>query len=134
MNKLKIPKALREQVWLTRIGTKYSAKCATAWCANVMTVFDFQCGHDIPESKGGLLILENLYPICSRCNLSMSNTYTFKEWNKISSPLSRWKKFLLWINPLRKQRYAIKAYGIKSSKNRLNPNVKPILSHGRRSE
>jgi hypothetical protein len=26
---------------------------------------------------------ENLVPICSRCNLSMSNTYTFDEWSNL---------------------------------------------------
>ena len=97
MNKLKIPKALREQVWLTRIGTKYSAKCATAWCANVMTVFDFQCGHDIPESHGGQTTIQNLVPICSRCNLSMSNTYTIKQWNQFSKPPSIWKRLKKWL-------------------------------------
>ena len=91
-HKATIPKALREQVWLKKQGLTYSGKCATDWCKNIITVFDFQCGHDIPESKGGETILENLVPICSRCNLSMSNTYTFKEWNQLSKPktMSKW--------------------------------------------
>ena len=79
-----IPKALREQVWLTNVGKKFETKCQTKWCKNIMTVFDFQCGHDIPESKGGSTTIENLVPICSRCNQSMSNNFTFDEWNKLS--------------------------------------------------
>jgi 5-methylcytosine-specific restriction endonuclease McrA len=79
--KTTIPKAVREQLWLRDIGKEYESKCMTSWCKNKMTLFDFQCGHNIPESKGGKTVLENLVPICSRCNLSMSNNYTFDEWN-----------------------------------------------------
>lgn len=45
--KATIPKALREQVWLA--GRVYERRCQ-----NVMSVFDFHVGHDIPESQGGL--------------------------------------------------------------------------------
>lgn len=89
-SKIKIPKALREQVWLQFIGEKYKTKCYIKWCRNSMDVFNFQVGHNIPESKGGLTILENLRPICGRCNLSMSNTYTIDEWNKLGKPYSFW--------------------------------------------
>jgi 5-methylcytosine-specific restriction endonuclease McrA len=75
-----IPKAIREQVWLKRVGKKFESKCKTTWCQNKITVWDFHCGHDIPESKGGETKIYNLHPICSRCNLSMSNNYTFSEW------------------------------------------------------
>jgi hypothetical protein len=34
MTKDKIPKALREQVWLRHIGKKYQSKCKIAWCEN----------------------------------------------------------------------------------------------------
>lgn len=78
--KVKISAALREQVWIQRNGRVFETKCAVTWCHNTVSVFDFQCGHDIPESKGGPTNLENLYPICAKCNLSMSNNYTFKEW------------------------------------------------------
>ncbi len=81
--KQKISQALREQVWIQRNGKVFQAKCMVTWCKNMVTVFDFQCGHDIPESKGGPTKLENLYPICGKCNLSMSNTYTFQEWCKL---------------------------------------------------
>ena len=78
--KAKIPKALREQVWISKFGKKFDSKCFVPWCQNTITVFDFQCGHDIPESKGGKTDLSNLYPICSRCNMSMSNVYTLEQW------------------------------------------------------
>ena len=41
-------------------------------------------GHDQPESKGGTLDINNIKPICARCNLSMSDNYTIKEWNLLS--------------------------------------------------
>ena len=75
-----IPKALREQVWINCFGEKYKNKCFIRWCKNQINVFDFEVGHNIPESKGGLTVLENLKPICSRCNKSMSNNYTIDEW------------------------------------------------------
>jgi 5-methylcytosine-specific restriction endonuclease McrA len=78
--KHKIPKAMKEQIWLRDCGKVFETKCRTTWCTNRMNVWDFQAGHNIPESKGGTTNPENLVPICSRCNLSMSNTYTFTEW------------------------------------------------------
>ena len=78
--KQKISAALREQVWLQNQGQVFKAKCAVTWCQNIITVFDFQCGHDIPESKGGPTDITNLYPICGKCSLSMGTQYTFKEW------------------------------------------------------
>ena len=79
--KAHIPKALREQVWIQYYGTVFHNKCPTCWCQNRVNVFDFQVGHNVPESKGGSTTIDNLIPICGRCNLSMSNTYTFDEWS-----------------------------------------------------
>lgn len=80
-----IPAALREAVWIKHMGRNFQGKCMTRWCKNMITVFEFQAGHDIPESKGGATDIMNLYPICARCNLSMSNNYTFKEWCALGS-------------------------------------------------
>ena len=93
--KAKIPKAVREQLWLRDVGKVFESKCMTSWCKNKMTLFDYQCGHNIPESKGGKTALENLVPICSRCNLSMSNNFTFEEWNsKHQSKKSWWSRYV----------------------------------------
>jgi hypothetical protein len=78
--KAAIPKALREQVWIQGMGRVFEGKCRTTWCTNQITVFDFQCGHNVPESKGGATDLRNLVPICGRCNLSMGSQYTFDQW------------------------------------------------------
>ena len=77
-----VPRAVREQVWIKYMGKKYQNKCYIDWCNNNITVFDFSLGHDKPVSKGGSNKISNLRPICSRCNTSMGNKYTIKEWNK----------------------------------------------------
>ena len=91
--KKKIPKAVREAVWVKHVGKHYQHKCLTHWCPNTMTVFDFQTSHNIPESKGGSTELDNLFPLCGRCNLSMGSQYTYDGWSalfKVKTPL--WKR------------------------------------------
>jgi 5-methylcytosine-specific restriction endonuclease McrA len=82
-NKKNIPKAIRQQVWLKYIGKKFEDKCSIIWCQNIISVFNFHAGHNIPESKGGTIDINNLKPICSNCNLSMSDKYTIDEWNNL---------------------------------------------------
>ena len=79
-----IPKAIREQCWLKTFGEKYKSKCFISWCENEISVFDFHVGHDKPESQGGTLDINNLKPICARCNLSMSDNFTIKQWNNLT--------------------------------------------------
>jgi hypothetical protein len=78
-----IPKRVREMVWNTHNGEYFTSKCYVSWCNNNVNVFNFQVGHDIPESKGGTLHLNNLKPICGNCNQSMGNKYTIQEWNHL---------------------------------------------------
>jgi 5-methylcytosine-specific restriction endonuclease McrA len=80
--KSKIPKALREQVWIQHMGRVFDGHCRVQWCKNTINVFDFQCGHNVPESKGGKTNMDNLIPICARCNNSMGSQFTIDEWNK----------------------------------------------------
>lgn len=88
--KQKIPGALRQQVWIAYCGRVFSHKCTIRWCENVINVFDFECGHDIPESKGGTLDINNLNPICGNCNRSMADKYSIKEWSAISGRRLSW--------------------------------------------
>jgi len=83
IHKETIPKRIRELVWTTYNGEIFSHKCYVSWCNNNINVFNFQVGHDIPESKGGTLAIDNLKPICGNCNLSMSNKYSITEWSKL---------------------------------------------------
>jgi|TARA_B110000967_G_C18841937_1_gene539857 5-methylcytosine-specific restriction endonuclease McrA len=84
--KANIPKAIREQCWVVTNGTNFECKCYVKWCQNMITPFDFHVGHDVPESEGGTLDINNIKPICARCNLSMSDNYTIKQWNELSKP------------------------------------------------
>lgn len=127
----KIPKALREQVWLTHVGKKYESKCTVIWCKNTVTVFDFQSGHNVPESKGGPTELMNLRPICSRCNSSMNDAYTIDEWNTLSKPAPKWKVFWQKYNCFQKCKpSAIKENGTKSSPSPTSQSVKHFKLRG----
>ncbi len=57
-------------------------------------IFDYHVGHDKPESQGGTLDIDNIKPICARCNLSMSDNYTIEEWQDKYKKESKKKKFL----------------------------------------
>jgi 5-methylcytosine-specific restriction endonuclease McrA len=87
MTKKNIPKALREQVWIKKFGHNFEAKCPISWCKNNISVFNYEVGHNKPESLGGSLDLENLLPICGKCNKSMSNNYSIDQWNKLDKKL-----------------------------------------------
>lgn len=92
--KATIPKALREQVWIKTMGRVFEKKCPVSWCSNQITVFNFQSGHCVPESKGGATTIDNLTPICDRCNLSMGSQYTITEWSQTFQGTPRtWKQF-----------------------------------------
>jgi len=84
--KQRIPMSLRQQVWVTHCGETYKHRCAVSWCNQLVTPFDFECGHNVPESKGGATDLDNLRPICSKCNKSMGNSYSIDEFSKIANP------------------------------------------------
>jgi 5-methylcytosine-specific restriction endonuclease McrA len=125
--KTKIPKAIREQVWLSKIGRKFEGKCKTTWCNNKITVFDFQAGHDIPESKGGSMEVSNLLPICSRCNLSMGNQYTFKEWCNEGKVERKWiTRILIMLGVCTDT----KASGIPSTPSPTSQKRRQSRSHG----
>ena len=71
------------------IKKKFQVKCPIQWCKNKINCFNHHVGHVIPESKGGPTTIENLKPICAKCNLSMSNNYTIDEFSeKFASPTS----------------------------------------------
>lgn len=94
--KKRIPRALREAVWIHHCGRTFERKCLTHWCKNSINAFDFQTGHDVPESKGGETTIDNLIPLCGRCNLSMGNQYTFKEWSsRFMAPSVPWWRRVL---------------------------------------
>ena len=84
--KTKIPKkqiheSLKTSVWNKYIGQdKGTAPC---WVCQFtpITQREFDTGHVIAEINGGATHIDNLRPICRKCNLSMGaqNMETFKE-------------------------------------------------------
>lgn len=81
-----ISKKLREEVWLKQFGKTFSAKCPVQWCTRIISVFAFEVGHNIPESKGGRTTIDNLIPICGDCNRSMGDRYTIDEFSRQFAP------------------------------------------------
>ena len=92
-----IPKSLREEVWTRYCGKTFEKKCSIRWCSNKMTVFNYECGHDIPFSKGGKTTIENLIPICGKCNKSMSDNYTIQEYSQLGKSQTILNRFKFWI-------------------------------------
>lgn len=68
--KRRIPPVKRKNVWETYMGDVMNAKC---YCCGIVEIsaMNFECGHIIPESKGGNEDIDNLRPVCSSCNKSM---------------------------------------------------------------
>ena len=92
--KKKIPSRLRKDVWTEYNGYVFHSKCHIRWCRKSLDVFQFQAGHNIPESKGGSLSINNMRPICGECNNSMGNSYTIDEWNALKPhKLFKYEKF-----------------------------------------
>ncbi len=83
LKKTKIPIALKQQVWLKHNGETFKAKCMVKWCSNQITVFNFHAGHNIPEAQNGPTIVDNLFPICATCNLSMGSNYTIDQFSDL---------------------------------------------------
>jgi NADH:ubiquinone oxidoreductase subunit C len=66
-----IPKALRDSVFTTYNQGSYDSAYCSVGCGERITPFNFECGHVISYCHGGEAKLDNLRPICSRCNRSM---------------------------------------------------------------
>lgn len=79
--KTKIPLAMRQNVWVRHFGREFEHKCFVSWCPRIVTCFDFEVGHNIPECKGGKTDESNLFPICHKCNGGMGSRYTIEEWS-----------------------------------------------------
>ncbi len=82
-----IPAAVRNAVWIKYVGPKKSTAYCYCCSSNIINVGNFECGHIESEKNGGKVTIDNLRPICSLCNRSMSirnmeefmNQYGFKK-------------------------------------------------------
>lgn len=75
-----IPQALREQVWRAHFNDKIDGSCNI--CNKLISVTNFDCSHIISEFNGGDLNLNNLIPLCKKCNTSMG-TNNYEEFKKL---------------------------------------------------
>lgn len=75
------------------VWDKTGGKCR--YCGNDTNPFrDFTIDHDVPWSKGGSDVVENLWPCCKSCNSRKGDSYDTETGILVTSP---YKKFLLRI-------------------------------------
>lgn len=87
--KKKIPECVRNAVWNKYMGDVKHAPCYTG-CGEIISAALMHVGHIQAESCGGETTIQNLRPICSKCNTSMGrkNMREFiVEWG-FTSPLT----------------------------------------------
>ncbi len=70
--KKRIPKKIKNDSWDKYIGKDIA--CELCICCKTTKIYakDFIAGHIISEYNGGDVTVDNIMPICSGCNLSMS--------------------------------------------------------------
>lgn len=74
----KIPSAVRQAVWNIYHGESVgTAKCYTG-CGTSISQAAFHCGHIQATINGGRIHIQNLRPICQKCNTSM-RAYNMKD-------------------------------------------------------
>ena len=81
--KQKIPIKVKHELWKKHYGEVWRGKCTVSWCTTTYPVLssEWHAGHNIPESKGGTVSLNNLRPICASCNLGMGSELTIDQWD-----------------------------------------------------
>lgn len=87
--KKKIPECVRNAVWNKYMGEAKRSPCYTG-CGEIISAALMHVGHIQAESCGGETTIQNLRPICSKCNTSMGrkNMREFiAEWG-FTSPLT----------------------------------------------
>jgi 5-methylcytosine-specific restriction endonuclease McrA len=93
--KEKIPKALRDDVW-----DKYLEDISATLCpvCNIRKIknTNFEAGHILSEKENGKTNIDNLFPICSKCNKSMA-TKNMKDYVKKYYP-KNYDNFIKLLN------------------------------------
>ena len=71
--KKRIPKKIKNDSWDKYIGPNIADELCVCCQTTSINAKDFIAGHIISEHNGGQVIVDNIMPICSGCNLSMSS-------------------------------------------------------------
>lgn len=67
-----IPKKVRMDCWYNHIDKNHGVVLCIICCQNEIKPSDFEAGHIISHCNGGKNCVDNLLPICSYCNKSIS--------------------------------------------------------------
>ena len=67
----KIPKYIRDRLWEKTFGDKLHGKCCM--CDEKISMNNFEAGHKISRKNGGPDTINNLIPMCGRCNKSLGS-------------------------------------------------------------
>lgn len=86
-----IPPRIRERVWSEYIGDDNKTGKCLCCSETIIDKKNFNCGHVKSEKDGGVITVDNLRPICSKCNGSMG-TQNMLDYMKIM----KYKKTELW--------------------------------------
>lgn len=85
VKKQKIPKAVKDKVWEIYFGNSITGQCYI--CSTQIKITNHDCGHIVPEARGGHLNINNLKPICKTCNCSMGVNH-MEEFKKMFEPIT----------------------------------------------
>jgi hypothetical protein len=66
----------KNTIWRKNNGTLECVLCPVC-SLNTISIDSFHAGHILPESKGGMMCLENIIPICSECNTHMGSRHLY---------------------------------------------------------
>ncbi len=69
--KKQMPKSLRLIIWNKWIGDSVAKTQCPSCRVNIITIFNFDCGHICSRANGGDDSIQNIIPMCRTCNLSM---------------------------------------------------------------
>jgi len=85
-----IPKGVRIDVWEKYVGkNEYEGKCYV--CDESINITNFEVGHNKAVAKGGSDRIENLRPICRKCN-SSKGTMSIEVYKRKHYPMSKRKQ------------------------------------------
>ena len=94
-----IPKKIKDEVWRFYVGDKFETQCYV--CENTITATNFQAGHIESRRSGGKVTIDNLRPVCKKCN-SQVGVFNMKEFKDVLTPNSTSKEKVKDEKPLAK--------------------------------
>lgn len=66
----------KNSIWRKTNGSLEKIMCPVC-SLNLISNESFSAGHILPESKGGMMCIENIMPICAECNSQMGSRHLY---------------------------------------------------------